>query len=149
MSFKSLLPLLLLTICFSVQAQDPEIPRGISRKKYEATRINNAPQIDGVLDDKVWENIPVAGDFVQIEPGDGNPERESHKTFVKIVYDDEAIYIAAYMMDEAPETIFRQFTQRDNLGQSDFFLIDINTYNDGKTRPVSLLPRQALLQMRA
>ncbi|HSI69933.1 MAG TPA: DUF5916 domain-containing protein [Gillisia sp.] len=134
MSSKSLLSLLFLFICFSTQAQDMSISGAHSKKNYEATRINNAPQIDGVLDDPVWENIPTAGDFVQIDPGDGNPERETHKTFVKIVYDDEAIYIAAYMMDEAPKTIFRQFTQRDNLGQSDFFLLDINTYNDGENQ---------------
>lgn len=134
MSSKSLLPLLLLIVCFSIQAQEGRPVQATSKKAYEATKIPKAPQIDGILNDEVWENIPVTGNFVQIEPGDGNPERKTHQTFVKIAYDDEAIYIAASMMDNAPETIFRQFTQRDNLGQSDFFLIDINTYNDGENQ---------------
>ncbi|MCM4160334.1 carbohydrate binding family 9 domain-containing protein [Antarcticibacterium flavum] len=134
MSSKSLLALLLLLVSFNIQSQEENLSRTTSPKKYEATRIKGAPQIDGRLDDQIWQDIPVTGNFVQIEPGDGNPERETHKTFVKIAYDDEAIYIAASMRDVAPQTIFRQFTQRDNLGQSDFFLIDINTYNDGENQ---------------
>lgn len=103
-------------------------------KEYEATRIDQSPVIDGNPYDAVWEILPAATGFVQLEPGDGVPERDTHKSMVKVAYDDEAIYIVAYMLDEKPETIFRQFTQRDNLEQADFFLVDINTYNDGENQ---------------
>lgn len=111
--------------------------QGLSRdsiKTYSAVRITNPPKIDGIPDEKVWEELPAADDFVMVEPGDGNPERETHPTEVKIAYDDEAIYVAAYMFDNEPERILREFTQRDNIGQSDFFILDINTYNDGENQ---------------
>ena len=105
-----------------------------ARKQYEAQKIISAPKIDGILDDEVWEDVPVATDFLMVEPGDGNPSRPTHPTEVKILYDDEAIYVAAYMYDNEPQRILRQFTQRDNIGQADFLVFDINTYNDGENQ---------------
>ena len=45
--------------------------------------------IDGVLDDRVWQNVTPLTDFMQAEPFEGQPASES--TEVRIVYDDEAI----------------------------------------------------------
>ena len=64
----------------------------------------------------------------------GIQSRNHTTTNAKILYDDEAIYIAAIMKESNPEKIMRQFTQRDNLNQSEFFLIDINTYDDGENQ---------------
>lgn len=118
---------------FTLQAQKSTASK-ISKKSYEAQRIASSPKIDGVLDDTIWKEIPTATDFVMSEPGDGTPSRSTHPTIVKLAYDDEAIYIAASMIDNEPNRILRQFTQRDNIEQSDFFLIDINTYNDGENQ---------------
>ncbi|RKS53262.1 hypothetical protein BC962_1511 [Gillisia mitskevichiae] len=126
----------ILFVCFplfTLQAQKP-ITSKKSQKSYEAQRIGTAPTVDGILDDHIWSEIPDATDFVMVEPGDGTPSRTTHPTIVKLAYDDEAIYIAASMIDNEPERILRQFTQRDNIEQSDFFLIDINTYNDGENQ---------------
>ncbi|CAM4033508.1 DUF5916 domain-containing protein [Gillisia hiemivivida] len=126
----------ILFVCLSfikLQAQNSKQDK-ISKKSYNAQRIFNAPKIDGILDDSIWEELPEASNFVMVQPGDGTPIRETHKTFVKLAYDDEAIYVAATMLDNEPNRILRQFTQRDNVEQSDFFLIDINTYNDGENQ---------------
>ena len=104
---------------FTLQAQN-KLAQEISRKTYEASRIATAPFIDGVLDDTIWNKIPEASNFVMSEPGDGTPSRTTHPTRVKLAYDDEAIYIAASMIDNEPSRILRQFTQRDNIKQSDF-----------------------------
>lgn len=133
MNFRGLLLVLILINFSELYSQNQGQSRD-SLKTYSATRISNPPQIDGVPDDAVWKDLPVASDFVMVEPGDGDPERKTHPTEVKIAYDDEAIYIAAYMVDNEPDQILREFTQRDNIGQSDFFLIDINTYNDGENQ---------------
>ena len=129
MSLKKIFLLLVCLPLFTLQAQN-SLDSKISRKSYQAQRIANAPIIDGLLDDTIWKEVPSATDFVMSEPGNGTPSRTTHPTIVKLAYDDEAIYIAAYMKDYEPERILRQFTQRDNIEQSDFFLIDINTYND-------------------
>ena len=127
---KSLLPLTLLFSLFfcEVTAQE-EWNRGT--KSLQAERVQNPPKIDGILNDEAWRNAPVARNFFMIDPGT-SPERATHPTRVKFIYDDEAIYIGAYMKDNEPGRILREFTQRDIIGQSDFFLVDINTYNDGE-----------------
>lgn len=106
----------------------------LQKKEYTAQRILEAPNIDGIPNDAVWLKIPVATNFVMIEPGDGLPSRETHKTHVKIAYTNEAIYVAAYMFDNEPHRIRRQFAQRDNLPISDHFVVDFNTYNDGENQ---------------
>lgn len=105
-----------------------------TNKEYTAQRIDTSPKIDGRLDEDVWQDQSVATNFVMLEPGDGNPSRTTHPTRVKILYDDEAIYIGAYLLDNEPHRIMRQFTQRDEIGQSDLFFVDINTYNDGENQ---------------
>jgi hypothetical protein len=95
-------------------------------------RINEAPKIDGVLDEAVWEKGIIGRDFVMYEPGDGDKEPEDQKTNVKILYNDKGIYIAGYMYDSSPDKIFKQLTDRDNFGNSDVFGITINPNNDGQ-----------------
>ena len=101
-------------------------------KELKATRITQPPKIDGILDDDAWQNTDVAKEFVMYKPGNGDPEPKNQKTQAKIVYDDNAIYIAGYMFDSNPENILRQLTERDNFGTSDAFGITINPNNDGQ-----------------
>ncbi|MCC8358616.1 DUF5916 domain-containing protein [Salinimicrobium sediminilitoris] len=122
---------LLLMIPGTLFSQQNELPQ---KKTYTATRIDQKPVIDGVLDDAIWNNIPMATNFVMYEPGDGSPSRNTHTTDVKIAYTDEAIYLAAYLYDEEPSNIRREFAQRDNLPTADYFFFDLNTYNDGENQ---------------
>ena len=104
------------------------------RKILNATRIQNAPKIDGVLNDTLWQTLPSYGDFYMYEPDNSRDrkERETHKTVVKIAYDDNALYVAAYLYDPDPDTILKQFSQRDDVFvQADLFAFSVNTYNDG------------------
>jgi len=92
-----------------------------TKKQINVQRAIQAPSIDGILNDAVWQNAEEAKDFVMFKPGSGNPEPENQKTIVKISYDNEAVYVGAYLYDNHPETIPMQFTTRDNFGQTDFF----------------------------
>lgn len=100
------------------------------KKEVSALRIKTPPVIDGVLDEKFWQQAEKAKDFVMFRPGDGDKEKD-HKTIVKVAYDNEAIYFGITMYDPKPSSIPKQFTARDNIGNSDFFLISINPNNDG------------------
>ncbi|MCF6167855.1 DUF5916 domain-containing protein [Lutibacter sp.] len=104
--------------------------QGIKRKSLAATRVTIPPKIDGILNDEAWKNVPVAKNFTMFKPGDGDPEPSNQKTEVKVVYDDEAIYFAAYLYDSHPEKIMRQLSDRDNFSQADFFEVVINPLND-------------------
>lgn len=102
------------------------------RKKITPTRITEAPKVDGILTDAAWKNTAIAKNFIMFRPDNGKSEPDTHKTEVKIIYDDEAIYISAFMYDDNPSSIPLELTNRDNLGQSDFFLITINPNDDGQ-----------------
>lgn len=107
-------------ICVFVYSQ----PRAL-----QATRVDQAPKIDGVLDDAVWKKAPEATDFVQNFPNNGS--LSTVKTVVKIVYDNSAIYIAAWLYDD-PSLIHKQQTPRDEEQQTDadYFSVFFDTYND-------------------
>ncbi len=102
----------------------------IPRKKITITRVNNSPKIDGILDDVVWKNAAIASDFVERMPNNGIPAPDSLKTEVKIVYDDLGIYFGATMYDPNISKILTELTERDNIGNDDFFFILLNGYND-------------------
>ena len=103
-----------------------------TKKEFRAHRISEAPVIDGKLDESAWENDETAKDFVMFRPGDGDAEPQDQKTEVKIVYDNQAIYIGAYLYDPNPDKIMRQLSERDNFGTADFFGIAISPNNDGQ-----------------
>ncbi|WP_299161962.1 DUF5916 domain-containing protein [uncultured Tenacibaculum sp.] len=103
-----------------------------NRKKINATRVDSPPKIDGILDDTAWSNTPIAKDFVMMRPNNGEAEPDTHKTEVKIVYDDNAIYISALMHTPDASKTPAEFTNRDNFGNSDFFMVMINPNDDGQ-----------------
>ncbi|AXT54937.1 hydrolase [Aquimarina sp. AD1] len=105
---------------------------GQEKKQITAHRISTSPKIDGILDDQVWLDISPSGNFNMWQPGNDGTIPESLRTEVKMAYDDKAVYFAAYLYDDQPDKILRQFSQRDNVfAQADFFNISMNTYNDG------------------
>ncbi len=102
------------------------------RKKIKATRISIAPKIDGILNDSAWKNAESCTDFVTLRPSNGKSVPSEYQTEVKVVYGNEAIYIAAKMKDPNPKEIPREFVIRDNFGIVDFFLVAINPNDDGQ-----------------
>ncbi|TVZ51466.1 DUF5916 domain-containing protein [Dokdonia sp. Hel_I_53] len=101
-------------------------------KIVTATRISTPPKIDGVLTDKIWNELPVYTDFYMLEPSNEGLAPKETQTEFKIAYDDKAVYVAAFMYDDQPDAIPSQFGQRDDINvQADFIAIGLNTYNDG------------------
>jgi len=97
-------------------------------KELKAVRVSDAPKIDGLFDDPAWEGVPIATNFQQFKP---DPEGEaSQKTEIRIVYDDNAIYIAAKMLDD-PSLILTELGQRDEFdANTDRIAIIFDTFND-------------------
>jgi len=108
-----------------------DISGQVAKKEVNAVRIEDPPKIDGVLDESVWKNAPEAKDFFQYEPFNDRPA--SFPTTVKFLYDNNAIYIGAYMYDPNPDSILTELGVRDSDASinADNFSIDINPYNDG------------------
>ncbi len=98
-------------------------------KTLTAVKATSVPRIDGDLSDPVWQTAPVATDFIQNFPNYGIAAFT--KTEVRVLYDDAAIYIAAYMYDD-PSLIRKQLTSRDGEQRQDvdYFSVFFDTYND-------------------
>lgn len=88
--------------------------------------------IDGNLDEVAWENAPVATNFIMFEPDNGKPITENKKTEIKVLYNNDAIYIGAMMYDNEPNKILKEISQRDNFGTADIFGVFVNGFNDGQ-----------------
>jgi hypothetical protein len=98
-------------------------------KTLTAIKTSQVPHIDGILNDEAWKQAPVATDFIQNFPTYGMPA--SVKTEVRILYDNSAVYIGAYLHDD-PSLIRKQITARDDEQQKDvdYFSVFFDTYND-------------------
>jgi hypothetical protein len=132
MQFKYIFTWLTIVLAFAkAESQIAQDTLDIKRKVYQATRVSTAPDIDGEPFEKFWDAIPTGGDFVMLQPTNGQKERDTHKTEFKIAYDDDALYVAAFLYDNDPESIPRQFSQRDEIdAQADVFGFFLNTYNN-------------------
>ncbi|MFQ5704751.1 MAG: DUF5916 domain-containing protein [Gemmatimonadales bacterium] len=92
-------------------------------------RTDIAPTIDGHLDEAVWNAAPVIADFVQHEPFEGRAPTEL--TEIRILYDNDAVYIAGRMLDGDTAGIVVGETRRDaNIRDTDALLLVLDTYYD-------------------
>ena len=107
---------------------------GYSQKKVLQTKFITEGNIiiDGKIDEKIWETVPEATNFIMFDPDNGKPIPEEKKTDVKVLYDNDAIYIAAFLYDNEPNKILKEITKRDEFGTSDIFGVFINGFNDGQ-----------------
>ena len=102
------------------------------KKTLQAKSITENITIDGKVNEKVWETASVASDFIMFEPDNGKPISNDKKTEVKVLYDNNAIYISALLYDNEPLKIQKEITNRDVFGVSDHFSVYINGFNDGQ-----------------
>ena len=89
------------------------------------------PQIDGALDDPVWQQAPVFTGFVQREPEEGQPASE--QTAVQVAYDDEMLYVGVMAYDSDPEGIVSRLVRRDQWAEADWIQVSLDTHHDHQT----------------
>ncbi|TBX69537.1 hydrolase [Flavobacterium silvisoli] len=102
------------------------------KKTLETLYTEEKITIDGKFEEEAWKNAAVATDFIMINPDNGKPIAQEKKTEVKVLYNNEGIYIAASLFDNEPNRILKELTSRDNFGIADHFGVFINGYNDGQ-----------------
>lgn len=103
------------------------------KKSLTAKSTTENIAIDGKFNENAWTtNTEVATDFVMFEPDNGKQISLDKKTDVKVLYDNEALYILAIMHDNEPGKIQKEVTKRDVFGVSDHFSVSINGFNDGQ-----------------
>jgi hypothetical protein len=102
------------------------------RKTIKTTKVSKAPKIDSILSDDAWKNAQLLTEFVVFRPANGELVSSEYQTKVRVIYDDEAIYISGQMNDPDPAGIPKEFAVRDNFSQANFFLVTINPNDDGQ-----------------
>lgn len=103
-----------------------------SARVHEAIRLKEnitAPVIDGNGSDYAWNTAPVADQFTQSAPNPGQASRQNSE--VRILYNDDALYLRARMYDQAPDSILRQLGPRDEWqNNTDAFAVMFDPYHD-------------------
>src|SRR5579862_7138839 len=107
-------------------------PVPVSGRTMRATRRHGPIVLDGRLDEPDWLAAPVATAFVQQMPHDG--AAASERTEVRILYDDDALYVGARMYDPHPDSLIAPVTRRDAMDTpTDAFTVDLDSYRDRRT----------------
>ena len=87
--------------------------------------------VDGRLDEAAWAAAAPATGFVQLEPDQGRPASEP--TEVRILVDDDAVYVGAHLGDGDPDGIVARLGRRDDAVQSDWFYAWFDGHRDRRT----------------
>lgn len=93
-----------------------------------AVPLTGAINLDGRLDEEIWQSAPAITDFHQKEPVEG--AAPTQLTEVRIVYDGETLYVGARMFDDEPEQIVGRLVRRDGYSESDQLSIRFDTFLD-------------------
>src|SRR5256885_14329660 len=105
-----------LTVCLILLMALAGYSTPAQQKSLQAIKVSVSPHLDGLLDDEAWKDAPEATGFITNSPVFGLPAKTA--TVVKVVYDEAAIYIGAYIKSDT-KGLRRQFTSRDNQNRAD------------------------------
>lgn len=95
-------------------------------------RVDEAPRIDGRLDEPLWSEIEPINELYQIEPRVGEPVSE--RTDVFVAYDENYLYFGIRAFDREPDRIVSRMFERDsNLDADDSISIAIDSLNTNRT----------------
>lgn len=107
-------------------------PKDTEEEKYvlKAVRVVDSPIIDGNLETEIWGQAQPASNFIQKQPAEGQPATEDSE--VRILYDNDNLYIGIMCFDSEPEKIIANEKRRDssNIYDNDHFRIMLDTFHD-------------------
>lgn len=121
----------------------PEITPSMSREErlrllrahvweVQAVRVRGSLRIDGRLDDEAWQAAPAVSEFYQRERYEGLPATE--RTEVRVLYDDDYLYVGFRCFDSRPERVRARAIFRDESGGADDLVaIMVDAYHDHRS----------------
>ena len=111
----------------STSAQNADQPG----RTLAATRASTPITLDGALDEPDWAAAPVARGFIQADPREGQPA--TFDTEVRMLYDDDAVYVGAVALDPDPSRVIVTDLKKDYaVDASDAFAVILDTFHDGR-----------------
>ena len=115
----------------AVYAQPSAPDDEIRAKRAAAVAVytEEAPKVDGVLDEALWQGIEPITEFKQRDPAEGEDATEF--TELRIAFDEEAIYFGLMLFDKEPEKIRANIFERGGrIDKDDRIIIALDTYHD-------------------
>jgi hypothetical protein len=86
-------------------------------------------RLDGRLDEEIWATASPATNFTQQRPDDGKPATQ--RTEVRVLFDNEAVYIGARMFDSlGAKGVRTRLVRRDQETESDWIELVFDTHHD-------------------
>jgi hypothetical protein len=88
------------------------------------------PKLDGVLDDRIWQEAPQVTGYKTFVPdfGKGMP----FQTIAYMAHDEENLYFAFKCFDD-PQEIKTSIAARDKIGADDWICINLDSFNSGQS----------------
>ena len=116
-----------------VAAPPAQAQEGWEEYQVKAVRVAQRPQIDGVLDEALWESAAVIDDFTQQEPDEGAPASE--RTEVRVLYDGSSLYLGVRAFDSDPAGVVATEMRRDGnrILDEDNFQVILDTFMDSRS----------------
>jgi len=114
----------------SIKPDESLVLKGASEPNViNAVKITRPLDLNGRMDDDIWKQAPAISNFTQRELNEGVPATE--RTEVRIVYDDESLYVGVWCYDNNPKGIIANQMKRDfDIHLDDNFEIILDTYHD-------------------
>ena len=118
----------ILTIALSQPQQSSQLLAEFKMTSNQTLKTGDL-EIDGLLNESVWDDAIRLDQFTQSSPQLGVPATE--RTEVSVRYDHSFLYVGIKAFDQNPSLIFASVLGRDEILQSDDYLeVIIDSYND-------------------
>jgi len=108
----------------------PVDPTLIPRPSLRAVRVDDPIRVDGHLNEPAWSRADsTSTDFIQVQPSPGYPASE--RTVVRVLYDEDRLYIGATLYESEPDKLIVPGLEQDfATTDSDILGIGLDTYHD-------------------
>ena len=111
-----------------VLAQDPPS----AEKSTSIAFVQQAPVLDGVLDDAVWSQAVVVDDFHQVRPVEYS--EPTQRTEFLLAYDEDNLYIGARVYEEDPDLVIAKVLRQDSqLRTDDRIGVILDPFQNGRS----------------
>lgn len=105
--------------------------RAHESRRILATRTVVPVRLDGRLDEAAWVSAPIARDFIQNDPREGEPA--TYDTEVRLLYDDQSLYLGVFAKDDEPGSLIVNELRKDfNTATGDTIQVVVDTFRDGR-----------------
>ncbi|WP_158627367.1 DUF5916 domain-containing protein [Corallococcus sp. AB045] len=112
-------------------ASSPRAEGPPASSAIQARRTLKPIQLDGRLDEAEWALAPLFDRFVQTFPKNG--AAPSERTDLRVLYDDDNLYVGILARDSQPLLINRQLGRRDRPPESDSVTVMVDSAHDHRT----------------